>query len=417
MAKPTLYRIVPFDATVGTTIKFSWTGRNQQANVATIYDASDNIVYQKVYPSYKGEHVIPADSGLQNGQIYRATIIVIDMDEDKEVMKTITKYMDYNEFKDRLDHPSEESNAESFRCYTTPSFYFEGYLPQSEPYKIENSSISLTLFYSQAEEEPLNTWIMYLCDRSYTVIQQSSETYAANSMYSMFSGLDDKYTYFIRATGETVHGMPVDTGYIQIATSYGVPGRFINLNVTNNFDDGNIHVESFAVSQTGHAAVEPVEYEYDSENKPYAANLENNYVTFNEELNINKDFTLYLRAHDVRVINKKDYDEVIRLPESGINEGQNTLGEILLYNAFLLLTDTETGKRYSFTLWNTDGAQQVFMYCNDPDDPFSMWSDSIDIKGFIFDEGRLDINKFGGSHLLFAIQRKAGQFNIKALAY
>ena len=415
MAKPTLYRIVPFDASVGTTIKFSWTGRNQQANVATIYDASDNIVYQKVYHSYKGEHKIPVNSGLQNGQSYRVTIIVIDMDEKQ--FKGIVDYTDYNEFKDLLDHPSEESNPEVFRCYTTPVLEFENYPQAVEPYKIENSSISLTLVYTQVEEEPLNTWIMYLCDSSYTILQQSSETYAANTMYSFFSGLDDKTTYFIRATGETVHGMPVDTGYIQIKTSYGVPGRFINLNVTNNFNDGTIHIESFAVSQTGHAASEPVEFVNDEKGNPYAANLANNYVTFNEELSINKDFTLFFRGKDVRVINKKDYESTIRLPESGINEGVNTLGEILLYNSFLMLTDTTTGKRYSFTLWNTDGIYQVFMYCNDPDDPFSLWSDPITLSGFTFDSSQLDIDKIGGNNLLLGVQRKSGQFSIKAFSY
>lgn len=416
MARPTLYRITPFDAALGTTIKFSWTGRRQQANVAVITDTSENVVYSKVYISYVSEHVIPPDSGLVNGQQYNISIIVIDIDED---ISGVDNYDDYDSFKDQLTHPSDLSYSEILRCYTTPTFEFEGYPVATQAKVIQDSSISLSLSYEQAENEPLNTWTSYLCDATKTVLQQSSLNYAANTLYSWFSGLDDTTTYYIHAIGETIHGMPVDTGYVEIYTNYTLPGQFINLDVKNIKENGTIHVASYAVSQTGHANTEPVEYVYDGSTPPkaYAANLTNNFVRFDESLNINKDFTLLVRAKDVRIINKTDYETALRLPESGIGEGENTLGETLLYNAFLLLTDTTTGHRYSFTLWRTDKEFQVFMYCNYPGDEISLWSNPITFDGFTLDEDALDVGAFASTGLLLAVQRKDGQFNIKALSY
>ena len=413
MAKPTLYKILPFDATVGTIIKFSWTGRMQQANVATLYNASGTQVYQKVYKSFKGEHKIPENvPGLVNGQQYTATIIVLDMDED---LTNVDNYDDYSDIQALIDHPSEESNPEPFRCYSEPNFGFEGYSPNIENV-VENSSISLTLTYSQAQNEPLNMWTMYLYTKDRVLLDQSPETYATSGMYYWFSGLSNGTEYQIRATGETVHGMLIDTGYIRIATSYSAPTKFINLNAENIKSDGVIHIESFAVSQTGHAYDEDVEYLYD-DGKAYAANLMNNYVTFNEELSVPEDFTIFLKLKDVRVINRLDYDSTLRLPESGINEEENTLGETLLYNAFLLLTDTKTGYRYSFTMWKTEDEYQVFMYYNEPGNSYGLWSNVLSFDGFVLDESELDDEMIGGANLLLAMQRKGPLFNIKALSY
>ena len=182
MARPTLYRITPFDAALGTTIKFSWTGRRQQANVAVITDTSENVVYSKVYISYVSEHVIPPDSGLVNGQQYNISIIVIDIDED---ISGVDNYDDYDSFKDQLTHPSDLSYSEILRCYTTPTFEFEGYPVATQAKVIQDSSISLSLSYEQAENEPLNTWTSYLCDATKTVLQQSSLNYAANNVLRM----------------------------------------------------------------------------------------------------------------------------------------------------------------------------------------------------------------------------------------
>lgn len=67
----------------------------------------------------------------------------------------------------------------------------------------------------------------------------------------MFSGFDDNASYFVRAQGETLNGLALDTGYKAITAAYSTGTVFAMVEANNAPWDGKIHVKSNIVSATG----------------------------------------------------------------------------------------------------------------------------------------------------------------------
>lgn len=402
--KPTLYTITPFDATADKTISFSWSGIYQASNKIEIRerdsDDTSTPVFTDVYASFKGKHVIPANS-LENGKVYKARIRIETYAGD-----TNTE-----------NEPSEYSDNVIFYCFATPVFGFEGLKTAAELAKesatanqISASSIALAVSYTQESGEELNTWNAYLCDTSYSILQQTDTLYYASKQSTYFSGLDDKANLYVRGTGTTVNGMSIDTGYIPIYVYYGLPGTFINFEAENNDDGGHVDLKSFMVSLQGTSGTGK-DITYVGSDALRAAQLTDNYVEYGSDpdndgrLEVNDDFTLYFKAKDIKVISR-NYTGQVAFPSSGINEDSETLGEILLYNEFLALTDSATGYRYSFTLWKTDlddvKQYQIFMYYNEPDNEFGLWSTAFEQIP-------------DGYYLYLLVQRSGRTFTLKTL--
>lgn len=403
MAKPTIFRISPFDATLGTTISFEWSGSYQASNKIEVRerdsDDSSEPIYSNVYPSFKGKHVIPPNV-LQNGKIYKVKVRIETYAGNVEITT-----------------PSEYSDNVIFYCLATPTFRFEGLKTKDElatestsANQIGSSSITLSLVYSQENGEELNTWTAYLCDASYGIQQQTDLMYFASKDSTYFSGLADRSTLYVRAVGTTINGMGVDTGYIPIYVYYGLPSTFINFDVVNNEDQGHIDLKSSIVALLGMSG-DGSEIKYVGTDELRSADLTGNYVDFgttpntNGSINISGDFTLYFKARDVKVISR-DYTNEFQFPGTGIDDEPNSLAEILLYNAFLALSDSNTGYRYSFTLWKTEvGSKiqyQVFLYCNATGNEFGVWSQSFDT---------IPDNQY----MYLLVQRKNNTFTLKVL--
>lgn len=268
--KPTIYKVAPFDAKLGTTINIKWVGRQQKANKIVIEDNdTSSEVYSATYDSYKGAHLIPASgNGLTNGKTYKFKIAVIDMDGLE----------------------SEWSDYSTFKCFTTPAF---GFKDVTSGKVITNAGLDLNISYTQAEGELLNKWTAYLYDSTKIQMDTAGEKYYATTTACNFSGLSDETTYYIRALGETVNGMAVDSGFIQITVNLAYYSNFLNFEVKNNANGGNIHVISKAVSITGQPDKDP-EYVTDDEGNTFA-DLRDNVVSFNEGFELVKDFTMYMK--------------------------------------------------------------------------------------------------------------------------
>lgn len=71
-----IYPITPFDATVGGSIRFSWSGSQSQVNV--IIKGGSDEVYNTTITTNLHEVAIPAGSNLENGKVYSAFIRVKD---------------------------------------------------------------------------------------------------------------------------------------------------------------------------------------------------------------------------------------------------------------------------------------------------------------------------------------------------
>ena len=345
MSKPKVRAITPFDAALGTTVYFDWSGRQMKSNIATIKNASTGtVVYQEEYDSFKGVHVIPigTESGLSNNTNYQITIVVVDMD----------------------DVQSEASDPVLFSCYTTPTItmyhlYEDRTDTITDGYVLGSSNIYIRIGYNHPSAETgnlLNTWRITLYNSSKVSLDYSNELYAANTLDYDFSGLLDLTEYYLRVEALTTSGMRVDTGYVKITVNYTIPAKFSNLSLVNNEDEGNIHIESFAISMTGRPKFEPVVYVEDEQHNPYAVDLtDGNEVSFNEGLDLNKTFTITMYISDLEY-----------------------------FEPFLILSDGN-GNGFTMKYWKTavrvNGATthqyQVWLYGNNSDCSFSMWSNAL----------------------------------------
>ena len=273
--KPTIYKVAPFDASLGTTINIKWVGRQQKANKIIVQDNdTSEQVYEATYNSYKGVHVIPStDNGLTNGKTYKFKIAVIDMDD------TVSDWSEYS----------------TFKCFTTPTF---GFADITDGEVITNAGLDLSISYSQFENELLNKWTAYLYDSAKIQIDTAGEKYYSSTVVCTFSGLSDESIYYIRAIGETVNGMAVDTGYIQIKVNLAYFSNFLNFEVKNNANGGNIHLISKAVSITGIPNKDP---EYVTDGNDTLIDLRDNSVSLNEGFVLTKDFTMYMRLKKANI--------------------------------------------------------------------------------------------------------------------
>ena len=95
MAKPTVNKIAPFDASVDKTFSFSWAGSQPYANRLIIYNAdSMEPIYDRKISTFPHTHTLPA-STLTNGKKWAAQFQTFDVDDtaselsDKSYFQTL----------------------------------------------------------------------------------------------------------------------------------------------------------------------------------------------------------------------------------------------------------------------------------------------------------------------------------------
>ena len=279
MAVPSIYKIEPFDATVGTTITYSWNGSRNYGYDAYIYQEGVDSVYIELssgeQPVYKCEFAIPANAASSDG-----TLILTN---DKTYRIKVRS-------KDKQGEYSDWSDYKTFLCIKEPTFDIQGLKgalddPDSVVEQTNNliqaSNIEVAVHYFQNNteeeadgvsiDEQLNIWKALLYDSSRTLIDYSNDLYySTNSSYS-FSGLRNDVVYYIRATGETVNGKQLDTGYYKVQSEWVFPNVFTNIEVYNNPEQGNIHVSSNIIPING-------QFQQDGENSTDITWVEGNGV-------------------------------------------------------------------------------------------------------------------------------------------
>lgn len=285
----TVYKIDPFDATLGTTIHIGWDGAAQRANKIIISNADTGaqVYASDRFESYKGVHELPGSdvTGLVNGVTYKikAQIIYVIGSTEAE---------------------SDWSDEILFKCFATPVI---GFKDVTDNRVFTGSNISLEVVYSQANDENLNTWEASLYSGTESAVGDRVDTsgtqYYARLQNWVFSGVTERRSgtgecYYLRITGTTVSGMAVASEYIKVYVKYESSTGFINLEATNNLSSGNITIKSNAVSILGIPDYEPVTYIYDN-GEPYAVDLTNNRVVFDEGFMMNGDFTMYIKLNDM----------------------------------------------------------------------------------------------------------------------
>lgn len=267
---PSIAAIKPFDPLYDTDIEFYYEDNQPYKNRVVITDnQTSKVVYDKTQDSMRLYTTIPANT-LTAGKQYLAQIQVFDIDGNY----------------------SNLSDAVLFYCFTTPILSFIE-INNGDIYR--NASIELSLLYSQIQNEEIKDYkfVLYTEDK---IIESSSDVIYSSTLSShTFYGLKNNTKYYLRAYGETIHGMKIDTGYIAINVQYNVIPANIAFQIANMYQNGYIKIETNILS---------VGYELENDNYKFsdgALTLWNNSLTYNEGFEVDDDFSLFIEAKKLPV--------------------------------------------------------------------------------------------------------------------
>lgn len=274
LVKPQLYNMSAFDATQAKTFNFNVIGGDQVVkNKLVIIRQSDSaVIYQQTQTTFVYKHDLPANT-LTNGVYYEAYVITYNAN----------------------NNASPESNHIQFYCFSSPSFSFSN-IPMGNV--VTNATYSFAVTYNQSESEMLNSYTFNLYTAQQSLLASSGMLYVGGtaslplSVEYTFTGLNDATSYYIEATGQTIHGMIVDTGKILISIQYEIPNVFSVLSLSNNCTGGYITIQSNLVDIDGSSVPSPPIYV--DNNTAVNVTGTGNYVLWDHGYNVTGNFTASL---------------------------------------------------------------------------------------------------------------------------
>lgn len=272
MAKPILYAVSPFDADKDYIFKFKYSGNQAVGHTIVIKNnATSAVVYEhnEANPvvSQVLEHKL-AGGTLENGVTYSVQIAVID---NKGAM-------------------SEYSTTVVFACLSTPVFAF---ITPTANQEVNNIVLETKLDYSQAQGEVLNSYYVVLYDTNHQLIHQSETFYDTAELGYTLDGLENGKTYYVKAFGETIQGVKIETSDIQFTVEYIRPAAFSAVQAENNWLAGTITVKSNLMLVEGKYDGETV---YRDNDKIYL--MDGTPVVFDEAFEIGPNFSLQFKIDD-----------------------------------------------------------------------------------------------------------------------
>lgn len=243
VVSPILLNSLPFDATEKYMLYFSYSGSQVFGHriIVKTNDTLEQVYDSGIIESMALTATIPENT-LENGITYRFQVSVICLNTE-----------------DGSRVESSPSNTVILKCVATPEF---GFVDIEEGATIRNSYFDAQLFFSCEDPiEILNQYkvILYASDTT-TSLYDSGTIYANSGLTVRISGLTDLETYYLRATGETLSGMELDTGLIQIRCNYIKPDLFLAFYADNVPEDGLVQLSSNFVMVEGATDAESLIY-------------------------------------------------------------------------------------------------------------------------------------------------------------
>ncbi len=327
MSAPIITTIIPFDATEEYILNFSYSGFQVRKNKIIIRNNTTNaIVLNETVTSTLLRHTISANT-LTNGTTYNVQIQVYDID----------------------NNASPLSNMVVFSCLSTPLLSFANINDEDI---LKESYINLQINYSQTQGELLNTYEVKLYNYAKQQLYSSGNVSGTISEV-MITGLEDNSQYFIRAMGETVNHVSMDTGYVSFLCKYLKPSTFSFVALTNNEKEASVSISSNIISIEGVVNGTPIYIN----NTMIDLTESGRSAVFNEAFSLNGDFTLHIQGR-----NFTDYSELLILKD------KVTTKQIKLKWLTLLNPDTRVAEK-KYGKLEADG--QLGLYV--------LFTDSIDI--------------------------------------
>lgn len=257
--KPIVSKTVSsFDKNIGTTIPFTWNGIQLKSNTIYFYDNSTNkLAYSHSEDSSEKFIVVPDDNDLVNGKTYSVQIKVTDIN----------------------NQDSELSDKILIKCFTTPSFVI-GNIAEGQTFN--TTTLEFYINYSQPEGDELNNFNFNLYNSNKHLIATSETFYSPSDVYRVY-GLENG-TYYIRAIGQTLNRINLDTGYISFLIYCESTPPSTTFNSVNVYEKGGINLVSNIIV-----------YNYESSGTKfteYGLDARKGYVNYNEGLKIDGDFAM-----------------------------------------------------------------------------------------------------------------------------
>lgn len=295
LTRPILYSVPAFDATNQYTFSFNVIGGDQVVkNQLTIIDQSNNqIVYQQQQITFAFVHTLNANT-LVNGKYYSASLITYNSSNES----------------------SSPSVSIQFYCYTNPSFNFNN-IPATNV--ITNSNYVFEVSYNQNEGELLNNYTFNLYDAQRNLLSTSGMMYTSGAsslpliVSYQFSSLQDNTFYFVQATGQTLQGTQISTGFIGFSVSYVEPSVFSVITLTNNCQGGYIIIKSNLSDIPGKSNPSPPLYV--DENTAVDVTENGSYIIWDEGFSLYSDFTASLWGREFT-----ENSNIITLSSNGSGE-------------------------------------------------------------------------------------------------
>ncbi len=321
MAKPIIKPITPFDATQDFVINIVWNGNRSVSNRIIIVNAKTlDVAFDNTVKTYSLTHVIPANT-LINGCEY----IIQAQTFDQENL------------------PSVLSNKVNFYTFTNPDFYFYN-LPDNN--LITSASYEVNMYYYSPDWESIDNYRFYLYDSTKKELLHSDILYDDMYLNYIYRGLDSDCVYYFRCVGVTLHGMPLDTGYVEVRVKHEQPGEYSRIYAVNNPKQGCINISSNLII-IDYNGDEVFEYENGM------INLMDKTLVYDEGFNISGDFTVIIRGmhlwqtneifkmkntmDDVNISSRIYSDNTLRFKVSA----SNGVSSYIIYSEPLRFTDKD----------------------------------------------------------------------------
>lgn len=214
---PSIIPFSPFDPSKSHIVEFTYTDNQSVKNRAVITNNLTGEITDLTQETRTLTHTIPAGT-LTAGNKYLIRIQVSDIDGNY----------------------SNLSDPVLFYCLSAPVFSLHSLTDKSV---IRNANISLSIDYSQAEGEELRDVQFFKYSADKTLLAKSAVIYSRTPSYEFYT-LENNTTYYFRAIGKTVHGIPLDTGYIEVSTMFDTIPTNIIFTLDNLYHEGCIQFTS-----------------------------------------------------------------------------------------------------------------------------------------------------------------------------
>lgn len=262
---PSVIAITPFDPSYDYSIEFIYNDSQSVSNRVVITDnETSTIVYDNTQSTMRLWHVVAANT-LTPGKQYLAQVQVFDADGNHSIL----------------------SDPIMFYCYSTPTFEFDG-LVDGMTHK--SATITIKVGYEQAENEALRSFQFFKYSSDKALVTSSDIVYSSTVEDYTFYGLNNSTLYYFRATGETTHGIKLDTGYVGVNIDLELVPATILFDLENNRNEGYINVVS---------NINDIDYETENDNYIFEDDmliLNGSSINYNQGLQVSGDFSLFVEA-------------------------------------------------------------------------------------------------------------------------